>query len=239
VTLGIKMKTRANFVAAMAEAKRLSDREYFSPKALPRDLGIGGSTFRAYQRAGVSPSRIFRAWVDEEGKTILSSCLGRGSRSAFLKIHKRLTESWAAYWNSHAKRQIRVCEKYKAVDLYLKAIAFSGGHEFGHLRESLYRYGNTPLDKFSLGLVRNLFVGIVLSRQPSMGDIEDEESYWFLQRGLHASMRTTGTPNMAFDFYAWDHKHSNLPNHSPDPTPLAVTPAAAAPVAPAGGRESS
>jgi hypothetical protein len=77
------------------------------------------------------------------------------------------------------------------------------------------------------------------------GVLEKRDGHW-VHVQMHGSYPVDRIPeNLLHQFYAdrfansKTEKETNVPNPAPDPTALAVTPAADAPVAPAGGRGSS
>jgi hypothetical protein len=214
------MKPRLCFAADMIEAKRIGDAAFAKPSKMPPDHGIGGNTFRAFQRAGLQPSKLFQTWVADSATAILKEKQRDACRQGFLDLHAKLSDSWRSYWNEHAKREIKTSEKYKVVDLYIKALAKHTDHDFENLRPFFYQFGNVPLDRFSLLLIREEFLGVILSKNPSMGDVADDETYHYLQDELFRHTSSAKVPNLAFDIYAWDLKGKTGPTSRHSATPL-------------------
>jgi len=72
------------------------------------------------------------------------------------------------------------------------------------LNRILVRFAHTPLDKYSLLEIRRDFYGIVISKNPSMGDIDSIETYEFLQRQIQSLMSDASLPALFFDYLAWN-----------------------------------
>lgn len=191
---------------ALKSAQRATEFEFRHGKVMPADLGITGSTFRAYRNCSSSPSEIYRAWAVEKGFRAVA-LHPVTTREEFLSLHKSLTSSFEKSWNRSGCRPLTFAEKYKVVDLFTKALAFSKGHECEESRFGLYRFANIPLDKFSLLAVSKLFYGIVVDDSPRMGHIKDIETYDFLQSQIFQLTCSAEVPNLAFDHYAWNLTH--------------------------------
>jgi hypothetical protein len=201
------MKPRIGYHVILNRAKAVGNAEFKRPAQIPADVGIAGSTFRAFRTSGLQPSKLYRKWTSTKAKKIIQRKKKWESRKDFLELHSELAASWAALWNLRAARPIKVSEKYKIVDLFVKALAFTKGHEFEKCRGFFYKFGNIPLDKFSLLLIRDIFVGIILTDSPRMGDIKDKETYDYLQKVLFDLSSSARVPNLALDIYAWNSKH--------------------------------
>ena len=80
-------------------------------------------------------------------------------------------------------------------------------HPCEQQRKGLYNYANIPLDKKSLTAIGKLFYGIVVSNNPSMGLIQDVDTYNFLQSQIFQLTSSMNVPNLVFDYYAWDMNH--------------------------------
>lgn len=183
-----------------------AQQKFDEARAMPADLGITGSTFRAYQNCGGSPSVAFRGWATAEGYALINQRAIQ-NRKDFLELHGKLADSLSAHWIRTGLRGLTVAEKYKIIDLFVKAVAFTNDHPSEKEREALYHYGNIPLDKFSLIAIDSLFYGIVVNPAPSMGHIRDEQTYGFLQDQIHLLTHAANIPNLVFDHYAWNLTH--------------------------------
>lgn len=124
---------------------------------MPEDLGITGSTFRAYRHCGGSPSATFRSWASDEAYALINRRAVENHKD-FLELHGELAESLSAHWSRAGLRNLSVDQKHKIVDPFTKAVAFNSGHPCEDKREPLYRYSYIPLDKFSLIAIDSLFI---------------------------------------------------------------------------------
>ena len=194
--------SQGKLLSAFGQAQR----QFEAGRKMPTDLGITGSTFRAYRNCGGSPSATFRSWATGEAYALINRRAVQ-NRKDFLKLHGELASSLSAHWSRTGLRNLTVAEKYKIVDLFVKAVAFTSAHPSEKEREALYHYGNIPLDKFSLIAIDSLFYGIVVNPTPSMGHIRDEQTYGFLQDQIYRLTQATNIPNLVFDHYAWNLTH--------------------------------
>jgi hypothetical protein len=201
------MKPRTGSSEILEEAAESANRAFLDASPLPLNYGIGGNTFRAFRSSGMQPSVFYRSWVTDVALHILGRTSTPSTRDEFIALHAELSVSLAGLWRQRSVRAIKVSEKYKIVDLFIKALAFSKGHEFLHLRQPFFEFGNVPLDRFSLLLVGKLFCGVILSKNPSMGDITDEETYWSVQEEIFCLTSKAGVPNLAIDHFAWNANH--------------------------------
>ena len=202
---------RLDAIERIQAAEKSSEIAYRSGAVLPKDYGITGSTFRAYQKCDQSPSSIFRSWADTSGFKLVVAASVK-SRTDFLQLHQKLASSFDLQWQGSGNRSLSIAEKYKVTDLFVKALAFKSEHPCESSRQALYQYANIPLDKFSLLAVKKFFYGIVISGNPSMGDIRDYETYDFLQTQIYSLTQMAKIPNLVFDHYAWDLKNRLEPN---------------------------
>ena len=185
---------------------KATEAEYHQGQSMPPHFGITGSTFRAYRNCEESPSKIYRQWVTTKGFEIVSSHRVT-TRQEFASLHKLLVASFERQWGRSGCRPLSLAEKHKVVDLFTKAIAFSSNHPCEDHRVGLYNFANVPLDKFSLAAIGKLFYGIVVSDNPSMGNIRDLDTYDFLQSQIFHLTSDSGLPNLVFDYYAWNMTH--------------------------------
>lgn len=179
---------------------------YKNPKEMDKNLGIGRNTFRAFRNFEIAPSEIYRNWVHTIGYQLVKKKT-LANRKDFLVLHGQLVKSFENYCKKLGCRKPFVSETNKVVDLFIKALAFRVGHPCEQQREGLYKYSNIPLDKYSLTAIRELFYGIVVSKNPSMGDVQHVDTYDFLQSQIFELTSSLGVPNLVFDFYAWDMNH--------------------------------
>ena len=200
------MKTRDNAPELLLQGRIDSDKKFLKGIPLASNLGIGGNTFRAFRNAGARPSEIYRGWAQSDGFKIVQERKVR-AREQFLDLHRALSDSFSDYWKEHATRSLYIHEKYKVVDLFIKALSYSTGHPSEEKRENLYWHANIPLDQFSLLAIKRMFLGVVLSKNPRMGDIEDEETYQFIQDSIYRFTKSWNIPNLVFDHLAWNMEH--------------------------------
>lgn len=187
---------------------------YKNPKKMAKDLGIGGNTFRAFRNFGKPPSEIYRDWVHAEGYQLVTK-KALTSRNDFFLLHDQLVKSFQNYCKEFGCRDPLVSEANKIVDLFTKALAFRKGHPCEPQKEGLYKYANIPVDKFSLKAIKNLFYGIVISKDPSMGDVQCIDTYDFLQSQIFELTSSLRMPNLVFDFYAWNMSPSQTRDKCP------------------------
>ncbi len=199
---------RDNSGEKLRSALQGAQRDFDAARKMPADLGITGSTFRAYRNCGASPSAIYRKWAASMGYSLIERH-DVNNRKSFLALHKKLIESLTQYWNDEEQelRALSFAERHKIIDLFVKAVCFRSGHPCENARLGFYKYGNIPLDKFSLLAIRDLFYGIVVNPAPSMGHIQDQQTYDFLQGQIYMLTHAEGLPNLVFDHYAWDLSH--------------------------------
>lgn len=197
--------SRTNAPKLIREARSESDNRFAQTCPLPSHLGIAGNTFRAYRLTGTSPSKIYRNWVKEAGFSLVSNSIPIDRTSA-LQLHNDLADSFEQWWSRSAQRALRLCEKYKVVDLFSKALVFHDSHPCMGAREALYRLANIPLDQYSLEGVQYLFFGIVIADKPRMGMIKDQDTYDFIQSQIYELTSSVDVPNIVFDHFAWDRK---------------------------------
>lgn len=190
----------------ITSAFRDTQEEFDAAKSMPADIGITGSTFRAYRNCAASPSSVYREWAQSKGYSTINQN-PVSDRKSFQTLHEALLRSLADYWHTQGLRDLSFSERHKIVDLFVKAVAFRSGHACVAARSSLYNYANIPLDKFSLLAISDLFYGIVNSPTPSMGHIRDQETYDFLQAQIFSLTQKEGLPNLVFDHYAWNLAH--------------------------------
>ena len=184
------------------DTKRVFD----AAEPMSPDIGITGSTFRAYRNFSASPSVIYRKWVFSAGYSIINKH-PVNDRKSFQFLHKKLLESLVGEWDAEGLRKLSFSEQHKIIDLFVKAVAFRSGHPCEKARYSLFQYGNIPLDKFSLLAMSELFYGVVVCPSPSMGHIRDKQTYDFLQDQIFMLTQSENLPNLVFDHYAWNLTH--------------------------------
>lgn len=197
---------RDHAVDVISGARTVADAEFQRAAPIPYDFGITGNTLRTYRNTETSPSKVIRGWALEHGLSMINDNIPSNQVEA-ITLHRKLCESLDECWARAASRDLTVAEKYKAVDLFTKAVAFHGNHLCQHARAGLYWFANIPLDKFSLGAMRSLFYGIVIADPARMGLIKDTETYWFLQEQVFALTSQAKVPNLVFDHYAWNSAH--------------------------------
>lgn len=190
----------------LKKAIKKAESRYKNPKVMAKNLGIDRNTFRAFTNLGKPPSEVYRDWVNTKGHRLVKK-EKLTSRKDFLLLHGKLVKSFENHCKKLGCRELSISEKNKVVDLFTKALAFRTGHPCEEQREKLYKYANIPLDKFSLTAIGELFYGIVVSKKPSMGDIQYVDTYDFVQSQIFQLTSSLGVSNLVFDFYAWDMNH--------------------------------
>lgn len=188
-------------------------KEYFDTKEL-LDLektkwGISGNTFRSYVNFNIPPSLLYREWakktVSEE--YFLKSLADIKNYQDFLKVHEYTQKSLDRFWKQKQNKSLTLAQRNKIIDLFIKFLSRAEIQEFSDLNKTLLQFGHIPLDKFSLLAVKDCFYGIVLSPNPRMGDIDNMDTYYFIQNQIRDLMIETRLPNLFFDFYAWNLQH--------------------------------
>jgi len=171
--------------------------------------GIDGKTFRAFRNFNSPPSETYRNWIIDN--RIIESYLKKldslNSYHKFKQIHSELIHNLNRYWSSVQGRKLSISQKCKIIDLFIKFLARTKVHNCKNLNNNLCKYGHVPLDKFSLLAIRENFYGIIISKNPSMGDIEDMATYYFLQDQIRTLTEKIKIPNLYFDYYAWNKFH--------------------------------
>lgn len=192
------------------ESSQLAQQRLSTP-LVDKDLetwGIAGSTFRAFRNYSGSPSEHYRTWANDHFQTI-RNISPLHSREGFLELHNHAVESLTNHWNSEEGdngKELAFPYSHKLVDLFFKFIA---RHEDLNqdTRGIIVNFANTPIDKFSLQLLRACYCGIITSRLPAMGDITRLEDYHFLQDLIQELMTDLELPASYFDYAAWEAFH--------------------------------
>lgn len=197
---------RQNAESELLDAVRGAELEYHKAQEMASNYGIAGNTFRAFRNCEVSPSHIYRTWVNAHGYNLVNA-QNIETRNEFLEFHGVLERSLSEFWEVSGCRPLKLAERNKIIDLFTKAVAFSISHPCEQQRPALYKYANIPLDKFSLLAVKRLFYGIVICDNPSMGNIRDEETYNFIQSQIFQLTAAVNVANLVFDHYSWNMKH--------------------------------
>ncbi len=203
------MKLYRGSAIGLIRAEKANARNYFSRREdIQRTYGVGGSTFRSYVGFKNPPSIIFRAWAKSTGFStrILKRMDSIEAYEDFQKIHSTLVRSLQRHWVPEQRKELSQARLYKLIDLFVKAVSRSDTN-FSHVNRNLVQYGHIPLDRFSLLAVKKCFSGIIVSRSPSMGDLEDNQTYKFIQSQIKELMKACKLPNLYFDYYAWNAKH--------------------------------
>lgn len=191
-------------------------------------ISVSGSTFRAYRNSSLyTPSSVFRNWAYERFfnngifiKEINSADFANTykTKRAFKNFHDRVCNDLRDYWQSKNKQTFSIDygQQRKLVDLFLKHfITFENLNEKS--RNSLIHLINVPLDKYSLYFLKNIYEKEKNIANPSlksmkntvsMGFIDDEKHYWFIQDLIQKYCENY--PAIYYDFVAWNKEHENL-----------------------------
>ena len=171
-----------------------------------KSFGVAANTIRAY-RGFDAPLATYRYWANEFcNEELLVRLALIKSREAVVEFHTETVAKLNSFWNARQGHSLQYYQTNKLVDLLVKHIAKSFDARDAGVRDNLLQFGNVPLDKFSLLAVKELFYGIVISPSPSMGDVNDQETYEFLQCQIYGLTSAAGVPNLYFD-HSWDAEH--------------------------------
>lgn len=198
--------SRLESIAKLRRVRAEARKFYAERKSIANNWGIDGSTFRAFRGLSTSPSKLYKAWVDQHGLRKINELTRPYTRKSFEDFHCNLVRSLEQYWKRKSNRQLTIAEKFKVVDLFIKAISRSNSIT-QPVNEFFVQYGHIPLDKYSLNAVKELFYGIVVCNEPRMGNIEDKETYTFIQSQIYLLTSKSKVPNLYFEFYAREVNH--------------------------------
>jgi len=166
--------------------------------------GIAGDTFRSYVNFNNRPSLIYRKWAKKtvSGKDFLKRLNDIKNYQDFLKVHKSIQKSLDRFWKQKQGKSLTLAQRNKIIDLFIKFLSTAEIEGFIGLNNTLLQFGHIPLDKFSLLAVKDCFYGMVLCPSPRMGNIDEIETYYFIQNQIRELMIKAKLPNLFFDFYA-------------------------------------
>ena len=199
-------------IRKLRSVRRKAD-EYFSAKEKldieKTNWGIAGNTFRSYANFNIQPSLVYRKWAKKtvSGTNFLKRLNDVKNRQDFLKAHKNIQKSLDRFWKQEQGKSLTIAQRNKIIDLFIKFLSKTETEGYPDLNKTLLQFGHIPLDKFSLLAVKDCFYGIVLSSNPSMGDIVEMPTYDFIQNQIRELMTEVKLPNLFFDFYAWNLQH--------------------------------
>ena len=172
-------------------------------------FGLGSNTLRAYRGFKQKPSEVYRNWAkkmvhDDEFIKRISAIQ---TYNDFLDIHDAIRDDLNSCWKQKQGIGLEIPYLNKMIDLFFKYLSKVSADGTDKFSVNIVYYGHTPLDKFSLMAIKDLFYGIVLSKKPSMGDVGDMQTYSFLQDQIRVLMNDANLPCLYFDYYAWNAKH--------------------------------
>lgn len=176
--------------------------EQFDPIA--STYGIEGSTFRAFRGYSLPPSKIYREWAGKIAKPILedSNNLEFNSQSDFDRWHNELSENLTEQWNARQKKPLNFAHTFKIVDLFLKWLLTNEKCP-KDLSKSILKYGYCALDSKILTVLNKCLSGALPIRKPSMGDIQNINTYNFCQSLIKEFCEYYSGTRILFDYYAW------------------------------------
>jgi hypothetical protein len=182
-------------------------RTHFELRGIDSILGVSGNTFRAIRTEKEKPSIIYINWIKEirENDILYKKIQKINSRKGFQKYHTELCESLNRFWRKVEGTDISFSHNRKLVDLLILNLARVNHPKYKKMHEKCQKFGNVPLDKYTLEKVKEYFYGIVISKSPSMGDITDKRTYDFIQDQIYGLMKI---PVMLFDGYAEREKYN-------------------------------
>jgi hypothetical protein len=171
--------------------------------------GVGSNTYRAYGRFidnqddKVSPSSIFNLWVDIDWERI-----SRSSPRNFADLHAQALKSLVTRWKRESSAVLPVYPyATKLIDLFFKHIAWHHVNLPVISHDQLLNYLYQPLDKYSLQTLRLFNIQVDGRNIPSaatMGFVDNEERYQYLQGAIAEICGAAGVPRFAFDHFAWN-----------------------------------
>jgi len=172
-------------------------------------FGIEGNTFRAFRNYSLSPSKTYRNWIKENKiiENFKNDINSIDSLSSFKSFHQKLSNNFSEYWFKKQKQELTIAQNFKLIDLFVKYMSRVKINGYKSINKNLCNFGNIPLDKFSFAAIKTNFYGIIISKNPSMGDICDIETYDFIQDQINYLMIDLKLPNLFFDYYAWNKFH--------------------------------
>lgn len=159
--------------------------------------GVTGSTFRAF--GGIqSPSGIFRKWAKArfDMRNVTTD-------AAVAEAYSGADASLAQQWRTAAGAPLEPYKVRKLVDLYFKRVAQSFPVNSAS-RLLFERLGRVALDQYSLRKIGDCCPGLVMSREPKMGDVQTDGAYGFLQEVIGSLAAAAHVPKMFFDYWAWN-----------------------------------
>jgi hypothetical protein len=168
------------------------------------DFGIAGNTFRAFIGYSTAPSLVYRSWARETTERIISE---KGvkpgkSQAEFDKWHNQLFDSLVEQWDSIQNNPLSFAHTFKLVDLYCRWL-FTYDACPKLLAKSILSYGYCALDSQILRRLNEALSGALPIRKPTMGDIQNKNTYSFCQDLIKDFSEHYGVNRILFDFYAW------------------------------------
>lgn len=175
-----------------------------SQELMNSDFGIAGNTFRALIGYSNPPSLAYRSWakitteslINEQGSTPSSS------QEEFDIWHNQLFNSLADHWNRIQNKPLSFAHTFKLVDLYCRWL-FTYNECPQILAKSILDYGYCALDSQILRRLNDALSGALPIRKPTMGDIQNANTYSFCQDLIKDFSEHYGVNRILFDFYAW------------------------------------
>ncbi|MDO8444626.1 MAG: hypothetical protein Q7T53_00735 [Deltaproteobacteria bacterium] len=167
-------------------------------------FGIAGNTFRAYIGYNLPPSEVFREWAQNKTRELFQEDeLEFSTQSSFDLWHTELFKSIKEYWESKQERDLSFAHTYKLIDLYLKWL-LSNSNCPEKLANSILNFGYCALDSKILSMLNKCLSGALPIRNPTMGDIANQNTYDFCQALIKGFAEKHGGTRILFDFYAWE-----------------------------------
>lgn len=202
-----KMQSKAQ-EEVQREAKRRGKRRGDTLYAIAK-LGVGGSTYRSFQRNSKkpSPSKVFREWAAKSLKKNLA-CRNRSalSRKAFEKLHLSMASRLRTKLNPRLKRRREIGAFCKLVDLLLKEywLVTSASRKD---RDGLGHLLHVPLDKYTLQGIAKFCPAPKIDPTASMKFAENRRVYFAIQAYIRRIAKQAGVPPIAYDLLAWNKAH--------------------------------
>lgn len=193
--------------SSFREAKRY----YAERRPIDADgtFGVGGSTFRAF-RGHRKPSTVFRIWASElvRSNEFKRKVLAIKRAEDFERLHAHIARSLRVRWKAGCRREMSLAHCHKLIDLLIKWLC---SIDFGDaaINRRLLKFGNVPLDSRVFVALDDLFSGVFMATDRSMGHVRTEDAYRFWQELIRTFMQELGAPTLYFDYFAWNFRRED------------------------------
>jgi hypothetical protein len=206
VKIDFGVYTDRNELKRLKSSFRKAERYFAERQPIDADgsYGVGGSTFRAF-RGHRNPSKVFRAWASElvRSNEFKRKVLAIKRAQDFERFHARLARSLRVHWKVGCGREMSLAHCHKLLDLLIKWLCSIDLGDAA-INRRLLKFGNVPLDSRVFVALDDLFYGVFMAANRSMGHVRTGQAYRFWQELLRSFMRELGAPTLYFDYFAWN-----------------------------------